>query len=114
MVDEIEAMLSRFRSKSGLSRGLPASAYTDESFWRIECDTVLAQTWVCAGFAHELAEPGDAVPATIAGKPVLLVKNAKCEIVGFHNVCRHRCLQLVEKSKNVGKLIRCPYHAWAL
>ncbi|MCP5082486.1 MAG: AsnC family transcriptional regulator [Alphaproteobacteria bacterium] len=31
----------------------------------------------------------------------------------FHNVCRHRCLQLVDQPKNAGKLIRCPYHAWA-
>ena len=27
-------------------------------------------------------------------------------------MCRHRCLQLVDQAKNVGKLIRCPYHSW--
>jgi choline monooxygenase len=44
---------------------------------------------------------------------VLLLKNRKSEITAFHNVCRHRCLTLVDQPKNVGKLIRCPYHAWA-
>ena len=30
----------------------------------------------------------------------------------FHNVCRHRCLKLVDKPGNVGRTIRCPYHSW--
>ena len=113
MLDAIETMLSRFWEDSGPAHGLPAGAYTDQRFWEIECDTVLAEGWVCVGFAHELAEPGDATPVTVAGKPVLLVRNGKCEIAAFHNVCRHRCLTLVYQPKNVGKLIRCPYHAWA-
>ena len=25
--------------------------------------------------------------------------------------CSHRCLKLVDE-KNIGKLIRCPYHSW--
>lgn len=95
------------------AHGLPASAYTDDSFWRAECNTVLSRNWVCVGFAHELAEPGDAIPITVAGRPLLLVCNADGAIAGFHNVCRHRCLTLVDAPKNVGKLIRCPYHAWA-
>ena len=52
-------------------------------------------------------------PVTIAGKPLLLVRNGEGKIQAFHNICRHRCLTLVEEPQNVGKLIRCPYHAWA-
>ena len=113
MLDAIETMLSRFWDDSRPAHGLPAGTYTDEGFWELECETVLAESWICVGFAHELAEPGDATPVTVAGKPVLLVKNRKGEIAAFHNVCRHRCLTLVDQPKNVGKLIRCPYHAWA-
>jgi phenylpropionate dioxygenase-like ring-hydroxylating dioxygenase large terminal subunit len=93
--------------------GLPAWAYTDDDFWAKECDTVLSKSWVCAGFVHELAEAGDVTPMTVAGKPLLLLRNHEGEIAAFHNVCRHRCLTLVDTPKNVGKLIRCPYHAWA-
>ena len=50
---------------------------------------------------------------SVAEKPVLLVKNTNGNIVAFHNVCKHRCLKLVDQPKNVGKLISCPYHAWA-
>ncbi len=113
MVDVTETMLSWSSEHSSPARGLPAAAYTDEAFWKIECDNLLTRNWVCVGFAHELAEPGDAVPVTVAGMPVLLLKNQKGEIAAFHNVCRHRCLKLIDQPKNVGKRISCPYHAWA-
>ena len=111
--EHLETLLRATHTKGGLARGLPAEAYTSEAFWQLECRTVLASTWVCVGFVHEFSQTGDVVPVTVAGKPVLLVKNADGEIAAFHNVCRHRCLQLVDQPKNVGKLIRCPYHAWA-
>lgn len=93
--------------------GLPAWAYTDQDFWARECETILSDTWVCAGFAHQIPNSGDVSPTSVAGKPVLLVRNREGAIAGFHNVCRHRCLRLVEAPCNVGNLIRCPYHAWA-
>ena len=71
------------------------------------------KNWVCIGFVHDLNATGDVVPITVAGRPLLMVRNAQGEIGVFHNICRHRCLTLVDEPKNVGKLIRCPYHAWA-
>ena len=65
------------------------------------------------GFAHELKKPGDVIPLFIANKPILLVLNNNNEITAFHNVCSHRCIKLVDEKKNVGKIIRCPYHAWS-
>jgi len=93
--------------------GLPAKFYIDQQFWEIECNTVLADGWLFVGFVHEFLKPGDAIPISIAGKPILLVKNNKGKITAFHNVCSHRCLKLVDEKKNVGKIIRCPYHSWA-
>ena len=113
MVDVIETMLSWSSENASPARGLPAAAYTDEAFWKIECDTVMTRGWVCVGFAHEFAEPGDAAPVTVAGKPVLLLKNQKGEIAAFHNVCRHRCLKLLDEPRNVGKFVSCPYHGWS-
>ena len=113
MSNSINIMLSRFLNSKTIVNGLPSAAYTDEEFWRKECNTVLNENWVFVGFVHEFKKLGDAIPISIAGRPILLVKNVKGEIVAFHNVCRHRCLKLVDKQKNVGKLIRCPYHAWA-
>tara|TARA_E500000331_G_scaffold247140_1_gene237532 strand:+ start:1506 stop:2618 length:1113 start_codon:yes stop_codon:yes gene_type:complete len=92
--------------------GLPAKAYTDQEFWNIESNTVLSDGWTFVGFVHEFLKAGDAIPITIADKPILLIKNKKDEITAFHNVCSHRCLKLVDEKKNVGKIIQCPYHSW--
>lgn len=112
MPDVIDPVRTRLPEIGGMKHGLPASAYTDEKFWELECETVMTRSWVFVGFAHELPDSGDAAPVQVGGKPVLLLRNGSGEISAFHNVCRHRCMILVDEPKNVGKLIRCPYHAW--
>jgi len=98
---------------AALARGLPPRAYASEAFFARENATLFADAWVFVGFAHELAEAGDVVPVTAAGQPLLLVRGRDGEIRAFHNVCRHRCATLVERPGNVGRVITCPYHAWA-
>jgi len=93
--------------------GLPSKSYTDENFWKKECNTVLSDGWLFVGFVHEFKKPGDVIPLFIADKPILLVKDNNNKITAFHNVCSHRCLKLVDEKKNVGKIIRCPYHSWS-
>ena len=79
---------------------------------RSRTSTSFSRSWVFAGFVHELARAGDAFPVTVAGQPVLLVCDAQERVRAFHNVCRHRCLKLVDTPRNVGRTIRCPYHSW--
>ena len=97
MEKNFKDMLSQFLNNSMPTHGLPAVAYTDEEFWRKECSTVFSDNWIFAGFAHELNNAGDVLPITLAGKPLLLIKNIKGNIVAFHNVCSHRCLKLINK-----------------
>ncbi len=93
--------------------GLPPESYTDDGFWKKECNTVLSDDWLFVGLVHELKNPGDITPLSIASKPIFLVKDLEKKISAFHNVCSHRCLKLVDEKKNVGKIIKCPYHAWS-
>ena len=102
--------------------GLPALAYNSEAFHALENERLFPQSWVFVGFAHEIPKRGDLRPVAVAGKPVLLVRGeddadgtdgAGGAISAFHNVCRHRCLKLVDEPGNAGRLIRCPYHNWA-
>jgi len=97
---------------TNITYGLPAKSYTDQQFWEIERNTVLSNGWLFVGFVHEFLKSGDVIPISIAGKPILLIKNNKNKITAFHNVCSHRCLKLVNEKKNVGKMIQCPYHSW--
>lgn len=96
-----------------IRHGLDAYAYRSPDVWEIECRTVLSNNWVFIGFAHEIAQTGDAHPVVIADQPLVMLRGADSTIQVFHNVCSHRCLTLVDEPKNVGKLLRCPYHAWA-
>ena len=94
------------------ARGLPTAAYTSEEFYQLERERLFPRTWMGVAFAHEISDPGDAVPVTVAGLPVILLRDKKGEIRGFHNVCRHRAtLVLREPAKGLSNL-QCPYHAW--
>ena len=104
--------MSTFLKNDKLKHGLPASAYTSDVFFRAECDTLFTNNWVFVGFVHEFIKPGDAIPITVAGQPVVLIKNNKSQINTFHNACSHRCLKLVDKPMNVGSMLSCPYHCW--
>lgn len=104
--------LAAFEAPGPVARGLPGTAYTSEAFFALENERIFSASWVFAGFAHELARTGDVMPVTVAGRPVLLVRDAEHRIRAFHNVCRHRCLKLVDAPGNTGRTIRCPYHAW--
>jgi len=112
MNERIDILLSNFLKNSVPAHGLPAVAYNDFEFWEIESETVFTQNWVFVGFVHELKKPGDVVTCSVAGQPLILIKNKLGEINAFHNACRHRCLKLVDEPKNVGTKLRCPYHSW--
>jgi choline monooxygenase len=61
----------------------------------------------------ELQTEGDAVSATIAGYPLLVVRTAE-GLKAFHNVCRHRAGPLVDADRtNCGNNFVCKYHGWA-
>ena len=62
MSNSMKIMLSNFLEDKKLVKGLPSVAYTDEEFWEMECDTVLAENWVFVGFVHELKKLGDVLP----------------------------------------------------
>ena len=100
-----EKILFKIKKPKNLNTifGLPASSYTDEKFWKKECNTALSDGWLFVGFVHELKKPGDVIPIFIAEKPILIVKNNNNEITAFHNVCSHRCLKLVDEKKKCGE-----------
>ena len=104
---------TRFLEDGPPHHGLPAFAYTCPSFHAKESARLFPDRWAFVGFAHELRCAGDVIPVTLSGHPLLLLRGTQGEVRVFHNVCRHRCLKLVDAPGNVGRVITCPYHAWA-
>ncbi len=94
------------------SAALPNRAYTSHEEWLKERDTVMAQTWAGLGFSIDIAEPGSVCPVTFMGLPLVMVRDQQGRARVFHNVCRHRGMQLVAEPGQPGLTIRCPYHKW--
>jgi choline monooxygenase len=94
------------------SAALPNRAYTSHDDWLKERDTVIAQTWAGLGFSSDIAEAGSVYPITFMGLPLVMVRDQHGRARVFHNVCRHRGMQLVAEAGDAGLVIRCPYHKW--
>ncbi len=105
-------LLDRVEAPAEAARGFPNAAYTDEAFLALERQQVFARNWVLAGFAHQIPNPGDAMPADVAGLPVVLWRGKDGAINGFHNACRHRGAMLVDRPCAGRNRLVCPYHAW--
>jgi choline monooxygenase len=93
---------------------LPARRYNDPEGFERERHAVFGRSWLFAGFAAELREPGDYLAVELAGWPVVLVVDDDGRVRGHHNVCRHRAGPLVPfgSSGRVPSLV-CRYHGWA-
>jgi len=92
---------------------LPAQAYRDPQHFARERETVFAANWCLFSLSERLAAHGAYVTGTLAGYPIFVVRDDQGRLRGFHNVCRHRGAALLHGAGSCGKLISCPYHAWA-
>jgi Rieske 2Fe-2S family protein len=94
-------------------RTLPGRYYTSAEVYAEERERILADRWICAGRAAEIAHPGDYVLRPIAGESVILVRGRDGVLRAFYNVCRHRGTRLCEETRGrFSETIQCPYHAW--
>jgi choline monooxygenase len=91
----------------------PSSWYRDPDIWPRERARMFAKTWQFVTHESALAEPGSYVAETLAGYPLLLVRDEAGIVRGFHNVCRHRAGPLVRDADGRchGALV-CQYHGW--
>ncbi len=104
--------LARLEDPVETAAALPNAAYTSAEFLELEYARLFARTWMLAGFSHEIPNPGDVRPTSVAGQPIILVRGRGGEINAFHNVCRHRGSRLVAEPCQGRKTLVCPYHAW--
>jgi Rieske 2Fe-2S family protein len=92
---------------------LPARYYTSPEIFRQEIESFYCQSWICAGRADVIPNPGDYFLREIAGESIIVVRQNASAVRAFHNVCRHRGTRLCTAAEgNVGSRIQCPYHGW--
>lgn len=94
---------------------LSATLYgADPVQWAMERSAIFARSWQYFAHESELASPRQWVAQTIAGYPIVVVRDEHGALRGFHNVCRHRAGPLTDGPSGVceGHLV-CRYHGWA-
>jgi benzoate/toluate 1,2-dioxygenase alpha subunit len=88
--------------------------YLDEEVYELEMERLWSRAWVYVGHDSQVPQVGDYASADVAGRPVLLLRGEDGQVRVVMNRCAHKGAKLVsEASGNVGRFLRCPYHAWA-
>ncbi|HQU68767.1 MAG TPA: aromatic ring-hydroxylating dioxygenase subunit alpha [Albidovulum sp.] len=91
---------------------LPREAYVGTDWYAREMATLWSRQWVCVGRVSDLL-PGTMRAVQVGLGSVILVRLADGTLRAWHNSCRHRGAELCAGEKAAGKLVTCPYHAWA-
>jgi len=89
------------------------AVYTDPEIFNLEMTRLFRASWVYVGHASQVPNAGDYFTTTVGAEPVVMVRRVDGGISVLINRCSHKGVRLVsEGSGNLGKFIRCPYHAW--
>lgn len=105
--------VDRFDPDPTRSFTLAASHYIDPAIYAREQAAIFHRSWQYVGHVGELREPGAYVTAEFAGQRVFVARQHDGELRAFFNVCLHRGHSLLQGSGTIGRVITCPYHAWA-
>ncbi|RVQ68832.1 aromatic ring-hydroxylating dioxygenase subunit alpha [Croceicoccus ponticola] len=117
--DEVEKVIAFESARTGPRPDfpplpeIPGGRYTSEEFFRLERESVLTRSWVCAGRDEDLRKVGDYRLWDKLGVPLLLVRGQDEKIRAFYNTCRHRGAPVVRDDAGNTRLLRCQYHSWS-
>ena len=106
-----EAEIAALYRPTGDAKGLPGRAY-DSEFYEFEQRSLFPRTWCAVAFANDLPDPGDAVPVTLAGWPLIILRGEDGALRAFHNICRHRAMRVLAKPCKDRTTLSCPWHRW--
>ncbi len=108
---DIAAVRAGFGANPARSFSLRADAYTDPKWYAYEQSAIFAKHWVWVCHVEKTRAPGAYTTATIAGRPVAVVRDKEGQLRAFYNVCKHRAHELLSGDGETTRIM-CPYHAW--
>ena len=96
---------------TGEASGLRGHAYGVD-FFGLETRRLFPRTWCAVAYESDVPTMGDALPVDVAGWPLVLIRGADQQVRVFHNVCRHRQMQVVPEPCKARPSLSCPWHGW--
>ena len=92
---------------------LPQQYYVDPVVFQQELEKFYFRSWICAGRAPEIPQPGDYFLREIGRESVLLVRGTDDQVRAFFNVCRHRGTRICTVAEGrFSGVMQCGYHGW--
>ncbi len=95
------------------SRVIDRKIYVDPDVFEAEREKIFASTWQWVAHESELPEFGNYVTASVAGRPIVVVRGEGGKINAFFNACTHRgaIVAAGPRGQSDGSFV-CFYHAW--
>jgi len=118
LVDRIKADMAYEFQRTAPPPDFPAfhdistQRHVSQEFFDLEQEHLWPRTWVIAGRAEDVPEPGDYFTFDDLGIPLLVVRGTDGEINCFANTCQHRGAPVVRESRGSARRLRCQYHSW--
>ncbi len=95
---------------------LTGADYASPEVYEEERERLFYRGWFSIGRSDEVPTGGDYLVRDVVGESVFVVRNRDGELRAFYNVCAHRGTKLLDDEPacgNLGKALKCPYHAWS-
>ena len=106
--------MDRDRAASTAPETLNVKRYVDAASYARERAAIFARSWLFIGHESQFSATGSVVATTIAGFPLLVVRDDKGQLRAYHNVCRHRAGPLAPDGESqCSARLTCRYHGWS-
>jgi p-cumate 2,3-dioxygenase alpha subunit len=87
-------------------------AMTSPDVVQAEREHIFSRGWNYVGHDSEIAEPGAFRRRSIAGRPLVFLRDVNGRVRVFYNTCPHRGAQICRQDAGNAKTFQCFYHAW--
>src|SRR6267142_3027767 len=94
------------------ARLLPPVCYTSPEFFGFEMQTIWSSDWLALGRESQIPNAGDFFTVTMAGEPLIALRDKEGAIRVLSAVCRHQGMIIAGGAGNC-TTFTCPYHLWS-
>tara|TARA_B110000305_G_scaffold238239_1_gene303222 strand:- start:117 stop:1460 length:1344 start_codon:yes stop_codon:yes gene_type:complete len=91
---------------------ITAERYISPEYMRLEREKVWAKTWLVAGVAQDVEQPGDFFVFDLEPESIIVSRAEDGSLNAFYNVCQHRGARLLLADSGSMATYTCPYHGW--
>lgn len=88
------------------------SVFVEEPILALERQRIFDKCWLYLGHASEV-QPGSYISREVAGRPLVLSRDANGALHCFYNTCTHRGAMVCRERAGSRRVLACPYHAWS-